>query len=255
MADMRSKLNDVYSLEGLSRKNTLIHRLHPLSKMLVTIVYIMCVIAHGRYNLSAMAPFLFYPIVIMALAEIPFWMIAKRTSIAIPFTLFAGISNLIFDTAQWGTIGNVVISTGMISFFTLIVRTFLCVSAILILVATTHFTDITRQLMRAHIPVIIVSLLEMIYRYLSVLVEEASVMITSYRLRNPNYKWPLIRDMGPFVGHLFLRSIDRAERIYQAMKCRGYGSVKAVYIKRKMKAGDIIYLFTGCISSIIFALI
>ena len=71
MADMRSKLNDVYSLESLSRKHTCIHRLHPLSKMVVTIVYIVCIVSRGRYDLFAMAAFLFYPIIVMALAENP----------------------------------------------------------------------------------------------------------------------------------------------------------------------------------------
>lgn len=255
MADMRSKLNDVYSLESLSRKHTCIHRLHPLSKMVVTIVYIVCIVSRGRYDLFAMAAFLFYPIIVMALAEIPYSMIWKRALIALPFTLFTGISNLIFDTDKWNMIGGIVVTTGFISFVTLIVRTFLCVSAVFIFVASTRFTEITGQLLRMHIPILIVNLLEMIYRYLSVLVEEASVMMTSYRLRNPKYKWPLIRDMGPFVGNLFLRSIDRSERIYQAMKCRGYGSTKTVKVKRKMKLSDIIFLLAGCFSSILFAMI
>jgi len=31
-----------------------------------------------------------------------------------------------------------------------------------------------------------------------------------------------MRDMGSFAGQLLLRSFDRAERVYNAMKCRGY---------------------------------
>lgn len=31
-----------------------------------------------------------------------------------------------------------------------------------------------------------------------------------------------MKDMGIFVGQLLLKSFDRAESIYVAMKCRGY---------------------------------
>jgi cobalt/nickel transport system permease protein len=31
-----------------------------------------------------------------------------------------------------------------------------------------------------------------------------------------------MRDMGSFAGQLLLRSVDRAERVYRAMKARGY---------------------------------
>lgn len=35
MADMRSKLNEIYSLEQLSNKDTVIHKIHPLIKIIV----------------------------------------------------------------------------------------------------------------------------------------------------------------------------------------------------------------------------
>lgn len=147
------------------------------------------------------------------------------------------------------------VTAGVLSFLVLIVRTIFSVTAILILVATTKFTDLTRQLSIIHIPMIIVNLIEMIYRYIGVLLEEASTMLTAYRLRNPKYKYLHIKHMGTFVGHLFLRSIDRAERIYNAMKCRGYGSKKIKYEKQRISIKDIFYLIFGTLSSVIFAII
>lgn len=61
MADMRSKLNEIYSLEQLSNKDTVIHKIHPLIKIIVSIVYIVCLLMKGRYNLFGLAPFMFYP--------------------------------------------------------------------------------------------------------------------------------------------------------------------------------------------------
>lgn len=252
MADMRGKLNEIYSLEQLSNKNTVIHRIHPFVKMIATIVYIVCLLMKNRYNLPGLAPFLFYPVIVMSLAEIPYRVILKRTLVTLPFVIFAGISNLIFDRERVILISGVVVTTGVLSFCVLIVRTILSVSAILILVATTKFQDLTRQLNRIHIPMVIVNLIEMIYRYISVLVEEASIMLTAYRLRNPKYKYPHIKHMGTFVGHLFLRSMDRAERVYHAMKCRGYGNKRIQYSKNKIQLKDIFYLLVCSLSSILF---
>ncbi len=252
MATMRSRMNEVYSLEQLSGKNTLIHRLHPCSKMIVTLVYIVCVTTQGKYELFAMAPFLFYPIIMISLSEIPFSAIIKRTFVALPFTLFAGISNIIFDRSTYVVIGDVIITTGIISFLTLMVKACLCVSAVLILMATTHFTEITQQLAKIHVPYFIISLLEMIYRYICVLAEEAATMLVAYRLRNPRFQWPQLKHIGPFIGSLFLRSLERSERIYQAMKCRGYGKKRRRYSRRAWNIKDMLFTAAGCFSGILF---
>ena len=42
----------------------------------------------NRYDLFGLAVFLFYPIIVMALAEIPYKMIFKRTLVTLPFVFF-----------------------------------------------------------------------------------------------------------------------------------------------------------------------
>ena len=97
MENMNAKLQEMYALEKLSKNNTFIHRLNPLVKIIVTIIYIGSVVSMDRYSLFRLAPFMFYPFIMMSLAEIPYAMIFKRTIVALPFCMFAGISNLIFD--------------------------------------------------------------------------------------------------------------------------------------------------------------
>jgi cobalt/nickel transport system permease protein len=74
------------------------------------------------------------------------------------------------------------------------------------------------------IPHIFIVMFEMTYRYIGVLVTEAYSMFISYSLRNASAKGIVIKDMGCFTGQLLLRSFDRADRVYNAMKCRGYAS-------------------------------
>ncbi|MDD3921721.1 MAG: cobalt ECF transporter T component CbiQ, partial [Eubacteriales bacterium] len=97
MADIRRTISEIYSLEQLAQGGTAIHRLHPLVKLLGCITYIVCVMSFSRTAVFRLAPYVFYPVLIMALAEVPPGMIIKRTAIALPFCLFAGVSNLLFD--------------------------------------------------------------------------------------------------------------------------------------------------------------
>lgn len=252
MADIRSKLNMLYSLEQLSSGENAFKKLHPLSKLVVTAVYLVCVASLGKYDLTRLTLFLAYPVLVMAMAQIPWKMILKRAAVAMPFCIFAGVSNLIFDRTVIAYAGKIAVTGGMLSFAMLFCRTLLCVSAILILVAVTPFSVLMDQLRRLHVPELLVTLLEMVYRYIGVLVEEASGMVTAFRLRGNGAKWPEISEFGSFVGQLFLRSADRAERIYQAMQCRLY-TLHSVQKKRpEWKLCDTIFLIAGAGTSVLF---
>ncbi len=255
MADIRSKLNEMYSLEQLAAERTAVHRLHPAVKIIVTVIYIICVVSLERHALGRLAPFLIYPAVVMAAADIPYRMILPRAAAALPFCVFAGVSNLIIEREPWAQLGALTLTAGQMSFLVLLARTVLCVSAVLILVAVTPFSELTGQLRRMHVPALFVRLFEMIYRYISVLVEEASTMLTSYRLRAGGAQWPEIKYFGAFIGQLLLRSVDRAERVYHAMLCRGYALDKAAGTRRRMTASDWVFIILAGGSAVIFRII
>lgn len=226
MAEIRGRVSALYSLEQLAAGDTVIHRLHPGVKLAVTLIYIVCVVSLERHALGRLAPFLLYPVVVMAMADIPAEMILTRSAAALPFCVFAGISNLVLEREPWIVLGQekLIITAGAISFAVLLLRTLLCVSAVLILTSVTPFQELTGQLRRMHVPGMLVMLFEMIYRYLGTLADEAATMVTAYRMRGNGKQWPDLRHFGPFVGQLLLRSADRAERVYHAMQCRGYGN-------------------------------
>lgn len=255
MADIRSKINEMYSLEQLAADKTAIHRLHPAVKIIVTVIYILCVVSLERHALGRLTPFLIYPVVVMAAADIPYRMILPRAAATLPFCIFAGVSNLIIEHEAWMHIGALTLTAGGISFLVLLMRTLLCVSAVLILVSVTPLTELTGQLKRMHMPALFVRLFEMIYRYISVLAEEASTMLTSYRLRASGTQWPEVKYFGAFIGQLLLRSVDRAERIYHAMLCRGYASDKAAGTRRRMTAADWTFITLAGGSAVIFRII
>lgn len=253
MADIRSKLNTLYSLEQVSAGNTPIHHVHPMAKPAVTGIYLFCIVSFGRYSAARLSPYLFYPVLVMALADIPWSMILKRRAVvSLPFCLFAGITNVIFDRTPAFAFGAVTVSAGMVSLWVLLLRTLLCVSAVLILVAVTPFSHLTDELRRLSVPELLVALLEMIYRYISVLGEEAASIVTAFRLRGNGEKWPAPRQIGPFVGQLLLRSADRAERTYQAMQCRCYALRDVKKGRKPWSRADWVFLLLGGGTSVLF---
>ncbi|GHV33452.1 hypothetical protein FACS18949_07400 [Clostridia bacterium] len=130
---------------------------------------------------------------------------------------------------------------GALSFASIMVKTFLTVLAVLLLIATTTLFDIAARLAAMKVPKIFCLQLVQTYRYISVLLGEAMTMFTAYNLRAGTRKGIKMRDMGNFLGQMILRSFDRAERVYRAMKCRGFDGM---YQTRRVefKPPDAVYL-------------
>ncbi len=242
MSTITDSMNTINSLEEMAEGNTIIHHLHPMIKLVTTILYLVLVISFDPYNLTGLMVFAFYPVILMALSEIPYKPLLKRLLVALPFSFFAGLSNIIFDQKLAMMIGSIPISYGVISFTTIIVKTVFTVMAVLILIATTSLPQISYQLLAIKVPKIIVEQIMLTYRYISVLLEQVSNMYTAYILRAPDAKGIKMKDMGIFVGQLLLKSFDRAENIYYAMKCRGYDGNYLYAKPNKVNQIDWIYL-------------
>jgi cobalt/nickel transport system permease protein len=221
---MKNRIHELYALEQLSSGGSCVHRLHPLVKIATPAVFIVTVVSFDRYALGPLMPYIFYPLLIAALSETPHSMLFKRFLIAAPFCLFAGISNLLFDRTAAFTIGRITVSFGLVSLGAILFKTYLCVMAVLLLVSITPFFELANEMRRLRIPDIFITMFEMTYRYIGVLLYEAYTMSVAYSLRSANKKGIAMRDMGSFTGQLLIRSFDRADRVYRAMKCRGYNS-------------------------------
>ena len=58
-------------MDMLASGTSAVHRLHPLCKLLVTIVYIFVVVSFHKYDLSGLAVMILYPVVLFQAAELP----------------------------------------------------------------------------------------------------------------------------------------------------------------------------------------
>lgn len=222
MAKLSAAMKNFCQLEQMAQGHTVMHRLHPLSKLTMTLVYLVAVVSFPSHTLSALVPMAFYPALFAALSDTPWPPLLRRMLPAAPFAAILGLSNLLLDRTVWFFLGPAPITGGLLSCLSILLKTALTVSAVLLLIATTSLTDLTCQLARIRVPRILCLQFLLTYRYISVLLQEAEQMYTAYRLRSGDVRGIRMADMGCFLGQLLLRSYDRADRVYCAMKCRGY---------------------------------
>lgn len=239
-------------MENLSDGDTIIHKVHPLIKILTTLVYIVLVVSIPKYNINILLSFFLYPIIMLQIVKIPSSYIIKRIIFVLPFSIMAGISNIFFDKETALEIFNLTITYGVISFTSIILKTILTVLSVIILVSTTPMNLIFNELIRLKVPSVITNQLMFTYKYINLVISEGKNMYLSYTLRKGDTKGINIKDIGMFLGQLLLGCFHRAERIYIAMKCRGYsGNTSIINSKEKIKKLDLIYLFL-LVSTLIF---
>lgn len=247
MAKIESSFFDITYLDALSYQDTPVHRLDPRVKLLTTLLFVVCVLSFSKYELSGLIPFVIYPIALVTLGNLPMAYLLKKVLLALPFAFFIGIFNPLLDRAVLMHLGPMGISGGWVSFASIMIRFVLTVSAALTLIASTGFNSVCMAMERMGVPSSFAVQLLFLYRYLFVLTDEAVRMVRARSLRSFGG-----RGMGPrvfsyMIGQLLLRTLDRAQRIHLAMRCRGFDGEIRMSRPLKICGRDVAFLM-GCSS-------
>lgn len=213
---------EIGQMDELGRLDTPVHRLDARAKVITTLVFIMAVMSFPRYEVSALMPFFLYPFALIALGRIPCGYILRKILLAAPFALVIGIFNPLLDHRTVASVGAWNISGGWLSFTSIIIRFLLTVGAALALITCTGLYRLGAGLERIGVPKVFVVQLLFLHRYLFVITAEGHRMMRSLELRSAGQRSLRLRVYGSLVGHLLLRSMDRAERVYRAMLARGF---------------------------------
>lgn len=243
-----SKMNQlekaIFTLEHShveSLKNQWLHAIHPLARLGVTLLYIAIVISFDKYDFIGVSGMAVYLIVLMITAEIPFKKsLIKLKSLLILVSLI-GIANPFFDQTGIGNIGNVELTAGMISMLTLMLKGIFSIYAAYILVSTTSIENICYGLRLLHLPKGLVMLVLLIFRYLDLLLKEAQRMTLAYSMRFPQHTGLHYKVWGSLLGQLLIRSIHRAQLVYESMVLRGFNSAWDLRAKNKFDFKSLFY--------------
>ena len=151
-------------MDIMASGDSLLHRLDPRAKLITTLLFIVAVVSFDRYTILAFIPFFIYPIVLISAGGLPAGYLLKKILWVSPFAVLVGIFNPVMDREIIYQIGSIGISGGWVSFFSILMRFLLTVSAALILIALTGFNAVCQALTRLGVPRPFVVQLLFIYR-------------------------------------------------------------------------------------------
>ena len=239
-------------LESLSRQDTFIHRLDPRVKFIVVILFTALLVATSRYALARLAPFTLMPAFLLLFGEVRAGLVARALAMMAPFIILVAIWNPIYDRQVIVfTLGGVTfgVSAGWVSFANILMRFVLAASALVGLMATTPFEKLLEGLRRLALPRMFVTVLAFVYRYLFDLVDVALRMRRARDLRGGRAGVALrLRSSAGIVGNLFVRSLDRSDRVYKAMLARGFDGEMRSIDTLKMRRVDWVFAGAACAS-------
>ncbi len=216
------------ALDRLSYQDTVVHRLDPRAKVIATMAFAFFVVSWPKYEVIALAPFFLFPVLLMALGDIPFSALIRKVLVLSPFAVFIGIFNPVLDKGTLSLFG-MTLSAGWLSFLSILIKFTLTISAALLLIATTSFPGVCRAFRKLGMPALFVSQLLFLYRYLFVMMEETMRMLRARDMRSFGKRGRGAQVAVRIIGTLFLRTLERAERIYGAMLSRGFrGEVPSI---------------------------
>lgn len=222
-------------IDRYEARDSLLHRLDPRVKVVVTLLFILSNVLLPDGAWPAYLAAWFFLLLAVSLARLSPLFVLRRSLLALPFVL-AAVSVLFTVPGEtrlsWqiGTLSLTVSDQGLIRFGSILVRSWLSVQMAILLTATTQFPDLMHALRHLKVPALLVAIIAFMYRYLSVLVDEARRLLRAREARSAqgpqgaagrSLRWRA-QVAGGMVGQLFLRSMERSDRVYGAMVARGY---------------------------------
>jgi cobalt/nickel transport system permease protein len=162
-----------------------------------------------------------------AIARVPAgWLAARLGIVLVGLALFA--APLPFIVADAGGVwhpANLPISLrGVQAGLMIIARGMTIACLFLTLLAATNVDDLYRAAHALGVPGLLVQMGRMSYRYLFVLREELRRLRTALRVRGFRDRATLFAysTVGRIAGALLVRGHERSDRVYSAMRCRGF---------------------------------
>ena len=222
MKALSKAIHEIHSLENLAERDTVLCKLHPLAKVLVTVWYLALVMSFGKKDLVGLAGMILYPFITMTLGDISIRQALKRLRPVLFAVCLIGAAEPFLNRMPCLALGGVVVTEGMLSMASLFLKAAFAAAASYILIATTTVEEVCFALRKLCMPSLLVTVILLIYRYLVLMLKEAERMTQAYALRAPGERGIRKSAWGSLAGQMLLRSMDRAQTVYDSMTLRGF---------------------------------
>jgi cobalt/nickel transport system permease protein len=242
---------------------SILHRMDARIKLVLTLAAIL---------VSALLPNGAWAAYIMLAAGVWCWAVVsglgvgfvlKRSLIAIPFALAAlPLPFTLPSEVSWPvhilgldfTIGQ----AGLVRLVSITLKSWLSVQAAILLTATTTLPALQIALKALRVPRLLVMVIGLMWRYMYVLADETSRLLRARSARSAaaedtsrraggSLAWRA-KVTGGMAGSLFIRSLERSERVYAAMLARGYDGTPRSLPQAGVARRDWLILLAGLLA-------
>jgi cobalt/nickel transport system permease protein len=246
----------IHYLDPYTERESPIHSLDPRVKLLLTLAFIITcsVTPVGTWAIFVLLVAISLSTIIVS--EIGVGRVFKRSLLALPFVLaalpllFTSGGNAVLNIPV-GSAELTVYGPGLERFLSIALKSWLSVQMAIVLATTTPFPDLLLAMRGIRIPKLLVAIFGLMWRYLFVMADEAGRLLRAREARSgvpalddsrqtSDYGRPAAsgqrskrrkpggsiiwraRITGGMAGNLLVRSMARGDRIYDAMRARGY---------------------------------
>jgi cobalt/nickel transport system permease protein len=244
-------------LDHFAAGATAVHRLDAAAKTVAALAVILAtvLVQHGHF-----VPFFVIAVAVAAyhaVGRVPLRYTAKRLAIVSPLAVAIVVLFPILEPGRpvWslglGRWTLDVTDAGLARAGHLALKFLLAAWTALLLLATTRFQDLLDGLARLRIPRLFVTQLAFMYRYLWVLSDETMRLGQARAARDGGSgPWGLrFRSRAGVIGVLFVRTYDRAERIYWAMAARGFDGTLRTAAHSRLRPADWLFAAAAVLGS------
>ncbi len=231
---------------------SLIHHLDPRIKIITFVGFVFFIVFT---NPTSWLTFLLYGLILgilIALSRIPVWHMFKKSLVVIPFVLVVALFIPFMDHGggySLGPFGVHLSHTGLMVFWNVLIKSYLSVLCVILLTASTRFSDLLKGFERLKCPQLIVMVLSFMYRYIFVIKDEFMKMKQAKASRSVGgSQWVHMKARANMVGVLFVRAYERGESVYLAMGARGFdGTVRTLHPFR-ITTADVLFVSAMLVS-------
>lgn len=199
----------LHEVAAVAELDSPVHRLDPRAKIvgLIGLIVVAATTPIGAWGAFAAYAAALVPLAVVA--RLPWGYVLRRMAIELPFLAAALLLIWLRGPAEG---------------LTLALRISLSVLAVIVLTSTTPFPELLRGFERLRAPRLLLLIVALMWRYLHVIGDEAERMRVARAARGyqPRGLLQARRAFGATIATLFVRSLERGERVHLAMVSRGY---------------------------------
>jgi len=208
-----------------------IRSLNPKTKFIALVGIVVLIVSTSPEEMGKFALYALLVLALLLMSNIGPKLYIKRVLVITPFVLVALVA-VPFVTPDpntpvipLGVFGLSASRAGLLLLFGVTAKATLAVLLMTLLLSSTPFTDLVTGLREMKIPSVMTDTLSFMYHFQFLLIDEMERISRARDARMYGGRWiwhaPIV---GYVIGALFLRSLERGERTYLAMKARGYDS-------------------------------